>query len=99
MQAAVHAWIGQWKEGYFHPLSNLARLTEEVGELAREINHRYGDKPKKATEDTGDLAQELGDILWVVAAIANQTDVDLSTAFREVQQKLEERDGDRFTRR
>ena len=46
-QQRVDAWISQYEEGYFHPLTNLARLTEEVGELAREVNHRFGQKPKK----------------------------------------------------
>lgn len=99
LQQTVHAWIEQWKEGYFHPLSNLARLTEEVGELAREINHRFGDKPRKASDDVVDVAEELGDILWVVAALANQLNVDLDDAFRDVTAKLESRDHDRFTRR
>lgn len=97
LQASVHAWISQWKEGYFHPLSNLARLTEEVGELARELNHRFGDKPRKASEDVVDVAAELGDILFVVAALANQLDIDLDEAFCGVMEKLEERDRERFT--
>lgn len=99
LQLAVHEWISQWKEGYFHPLSNLARLTEEVGELSRELNHRFGDKPRKSPEDTADIASELGDILWVVAALGNQLDVDLTDAFFGVMHKLNERDGSRFTPR
>lgn len=99
MQDAVHAWISQWDEGYFHPLSNLARLTEEVGELARELNHRFGDKPKKASDDVRDVAEELGDILFVVAALANQLDVDLSASFAQVMKKYEVRDAERFTPR
>ena len=54
-QRQVDAWISQFEEGYFHPLTNLARLTEEVGELAREINHRFGEKTKKPEEPEGDL--------------------------------------------
>ena len=99
LQEGVHEWISQWEEGYFHPLSNLARLTEEVGELARELNHRFGDKPRKPAEDVVDVAEELGDIIWVVAALANQLDVDLGDAYATVARKLETRDGDRFTRR
>ena len=98
MQRAVHAWISQWDEGYFHPLSNLARLTEEVGELAREVNHRFGDKPRKSTDEPTDLAGEIGDILFVLAALANQLDVDLDGAFNDVMAKLDARDADRFTR-
>ena len=99
VQHAVHQWISQWEEGYFHPLSNLARLSEEVGELAREVNHRYGDKPRKPTDDVVDLAEELGDVLWVIAALANQLDVDLEDAFRAVCRKLDARDLARFTPR
>ena len=54
-QRRVDAWISQFEEGYFHPLTNLARLTEEVGELAREINHRFGQKTKKRHEPEGDV--------------------------------------------
>lgn len=97
MQRSVHAWISQWEEGYFSPLSNLARLTEEVGELARGVNHLHGDKPPKATDGDDDLAEELGDILFVVVCLANQLDVDLETAFRTVMQKYDIRDSDRFT--
>ena len=68
-QARVHAYISQFKEGYFPPLVNLARLTEEVGELAREINHRFGPKTKKADEPDADIALELADILFVIIAI------------------------------
>src|SRR5919109_52443 len=58
-QQAVDRWIGQFEEGYFPPLANVARLSEEVGELAREINHRFGPKHKKADEQPGSLAMEL----------------------------------------
>ena len=65
-QETVDRWVGQFEEGYFHPLTNVARLAEEVGELAREINHRYGEKTK---EPEGDMAMELADILFVVICI------------------------------
>lgn len=85
--------------GYWHPLANLARLTEEVGELSREVNHRWGPKTKRSTEDTGDVALEMGDILFVVAAMANQMGVDLDDAFRRVLKKYEERDQNRWERK
>ena len=97
-QAAVHAWISQWDEGYWSPLANLARLTEEVGELAREINHHHGEKPKKASEADGSVAMELADILFVVVTIANSLDIDLTEAFRAVMQKYDMRDGERWTK-
>lgn len=99
MQRAVHAWISQWDEGYFSPLSNLARLTEEVGELARAINHLHGDKPPKESDDADDLAGELGDILFVVVCLANQLDIDLDDSFRAVMSKYDMRDAQRFTPR
>src|SRR5690554_3286622 len=64
-QARVDAWISRFEEGYWPPLTNLARLIEEVGELAREMNHRFGHKTKKPDEADQDLALELADILFV----------------------------------
>lgn len=98
-QAAVDRWISQFKEGYWPPLSNLARLTEEVGELAREINHRYGSKPKKASEAEQDIGEELADILFVIITIANEQKIDLTAAFEQVLEKYRVRDSDRWTRR
>ncbi len=97
-QSAVDAWVRQYKEGYFPPLSNLARLTEEVGELAREVNHRFGAKPRKADELTGDLAMELADILFVVICLANSQGIDLDQAFDRMLEKLNVRDAGRWTR-
>lgn len=97
-QSAVDAYVSQFKEGYWPPLSNLARLIEEVGELARELNHRYGDKPKKADEPEQDLAIELADILFVIVAIANEQKIDLEKAFEQVLEKYQVRDRDRWTR-
>jgi len=97
-QAAVDAYVSQFKEGYWPPLSNLARLIEEVGELARELNHRYGHKPKKADEPEQDLAIELADIMFVIIAIANEQKIDLEAAFERVLDKYQVRDRDRWTR-
>jgi NTP pyrophosphatase (non-canonical NTP hydrolase) len=96
-QSAVDDWVGQFREGYWPPLSNLARLVEEVGELARELNHRYGHKPKKPDEPAVDLALELGDVLFVLLALANEQRIDLDDAFRRVLEKVRVRDGDRWT--
>jgi NTP pyrophosphatase (non-canonical NTP hydrolase) len=98
-QRAVDAWIGQFEEGYWPPLSNLARLVEEVGELAREMNHRFGHKPKKAEEPPQDLALELADILFVIIVLANEQGIDLDEAFGRVLDKYRVRDSDRWTRR
>ena len=98
-QQTVDRWIGQYKEGYFPPLTNLARLTEEVGELAREINHRFGEKTKKKEEPEGSLAMELADILFVVICLANSQGIDLDKAFAVMMAKINARDADRWTRK
>ncbi len=86
----------EWQSNYWTPLSSLARLTEEVGELAREINHTYGEKPKKASEEQGNIATEMGDILFILASLANSIDVDLEAAFEEVMAKYQRRDAQRW---
>jgi len=96
-QARVDAWISQFEEGYWPPLTNLARLIEEVGELAREMNHRFGHKTKKADEPEQDLALELADIMFVLLVIANEQGIDLSEALEQVLEKYRTRDSDRWT--
>lgn len=76
----------------------MARLTEEVGELAREVNHYHGEKPKKATEKEKTMEEELGDILFVLSCFANSLDIDLSEAFDISINKVESRDKDRWTK-
>lgn len=99
LQQRVDGYISQFKEGYFTPMTLVVRLTEELGELAREVNHLYGEKPKKHTEQDGSIALELGDILFVVACIANRLNIDLSAAFEQVMVKFETRDANRWTRK
>jgi NTP pyrophosphatase (non-canonical NTP hydrolase) len=98
-QAAVDAWISGFEEGYWPPLANLARLVEEVGELARELNHRYGSKPKKPGEPEADLGLEMADILFVLIALANEQGIDLQSAFEETLRKYQVRDATRWTRK
>ncbi len=98
-QRRVDAWIAQFEEGYFDPLTNMARLSEEVGELAREVNHRFGQKTKKPGEADGDLAMEMADILFVVICMANREGIDLQAAFDRMMEKIETRDGERWTRK
>lgn len=99
MQTEVDDYIGQFKTGYFSPLANLARLTEEVGELAREINHYHGEKKKKETEDENTIIAELGDNLFVLLCIANSLDIDMTESFDETMKKFNTRDKDRFERK
>ena len=98
-QRRVNTWISQFEEGYFHPLTNLARLTEEVGELAREVNHRFGQKTKKPGEPDGDLSLEMADILFVLICMANREGIDLQVAFDRMMEKVERRDANRWTRK
>jgi len=99
LQQRVDAWISQFEEGYWPPLSMLARLTEEVGELARELNHLYGHKPKKKGEPAGEIALEVADIIFVLTCLCNSLGIDLADAFERVMQKYDSRDARRWTRR
>ena len=98
-QARVDAWISRYDEGYFHPLTNMARLAEEVGELAREVNHRFGQKTKKPEEPHGDLGMEMADILFVLICMANREGIDLEDAFERMMEKVTARDGNRWTKK
>ena len=98
-QDTVDRWISQYEEGYFSPLTNLARLTEEVGEVAREINHHFGQKSKRPDEAEGSIAMELADVLFVVICLANSQKIDLDEAFAKMMDKVTTRDADRWTRK
>lgn len=99
MQEEVDAYIQQFKAGYFGPLAQMARLTEEVGELAREVNHYYGEKPKKMSEEQNTVAEELGDVLFVTMIMANSLDIDLTEVFEKNMNKFNHRDRYRFERK
>ena len=98
IQQEVDRYISQFKEGYFSPLAMMARMTEEVGELAREINHYYGEKPKKTDEEAKTIDEELGDVLFIVICFANSLNIDLQEAFDRIMHKFNTRDKDRWTR-
>ena len=80
-------------------MTNLARLSEEVGELAREVNHRFGQKTKKAEEPEGDLGMEMADILFVLICMANRDGIDLEEEFDRMMLKVETRDENRWKKR
>lgn len=90
----VDAWIKQYGVRYFSELTNMACLTEEVGELARIMARRYGDQSFKAGENH-DPSEEMADILWVLVCLANQTGVDLTEAMRKSFEKKTQRDATR----
>lgn len=98
LQKQVDDYISQFKEGYFSPLAQLARLTEELGEIAREINHYYGEKPKKKTEKPRSVEEEIGDLFFVLISLANSLEIDLGDALDEVMAKFSTRDKNRWTR-
>src|SRR5699024_2540840 len=98
MQNEVDAYISQFNTGDFSPLANLARLTEEVGEVDIEINHAHGEKKKKSTEEDSTIEAELGDNLFVLICLANSLDIDLNQSFENTMQKFNTRDKDRFER-
>lgn len=95
-QVAVDAWIRQVGGGYWSPHANLARIAEEVGELARLINHQYGPKPKKATEAEQTLGEELADIIFAIICLANSEGIDLGTHLQQVIDKVWVRDRTRY---
>jgi NTP pyrophosphatase (non-canonical NTP hydrolase) len=99
VQRRVDRWISQFEEGYFSPLTNMARLSEEVGELAREVNHRFGQKTKKKEEPEGDLGMEMADIIFVLVCMANREGIDLQESFDRMMDKIERRDSERWTRK
>ena len=91
-QSEVHAWITKYGVRYFSELTNMAVLTEEVGEVARIIARKYGDQSNKASDMDIDLSDELADVLWVIICLANQTGIDLTEAFMKNIEKKTERD-------
>lgn len=99
MQQEVDEYIQQFKTGYFSPLGQMARLTEEVGELAREVNHYYGEKAKKTTEKANTVEEELGDVLFVTIIMANSLGIDLTEVFDRNMGKFNQRDHYRFERK
>ncbi len=94
-QQAVDKWIKQHGVRYFDELTNMAQLTEEVGEVARIIARRYGEQSEKESDKDKDLGEELADVLFVVLCLANQTGVDLQQAFDRKLQIKTERDSQR----
>jgi len=94
-QKLVDGWIQQHGVRYFSELTNMAILTEEVGELARIMARRYGDQSFKGTENILDLGDEMADVLWVLICLANQTGVNLTDAFSKNMEKKTLRDGER----
>ena len=94
-QESVDQWIKTHGVRYFNELTNMAQLTEEVGEVARIISRRYGEQSEKPSDKDKDLGEELADVMFVVLCLANQTGVDLSKVFYNKLKLKTERDHDR----
>lgn len=94
-QQQVDQWINTVGVRYFNELTNMAILTEEVGELARIIARRYGEQSEKESDKGKDLGDEMADVLWVLICLANQTGVNLTEAFKKNMEKKTNRDSNR----
>lgn len=94
-QIQVDEWIKTHGVRYFNELTNMAQLTEEVGEVARIIARRYGEQSEKESDKNKDLGEELADVVFVVLCLANQTGIDLQTAFDRKMEKKTQRDHQR----
>ena len=95
VQKEVDDWINEFGVRYFNELTNMAQLTEEVGEVARIIARRYGEQSEKESDKEKDLGEELADVLFVVVCLANQTGVDLQAAWESRMTRKTSRDKDR----
>ena len=94
-QQKVDQWIKDYGVKYFSELTNMAILTEEVGEVARIISRKYGEQSFKESDKNMDLGDEMADVLWVLLCLANQTGVDLTESFKKNLEKKTLRDKDR----
>jgi len=94
-QKLVDDWIKEYGVRYFNELTNMAQLTEEVGEVARIIARRYGEQSEKESDKAKDLGDEMADVLWVLICLANQTGIDLEEALQKNLDKKTKRDSTR----
>ena len=95
-QQLIDRWMQERGWGYWEPLSQLARMTEELGELARIVNHLYGEKPKKSEEAEQELGLELADLLYTMICLANSQGIDLQDALQRTLEKYGTRDAQRY---
>ena len=94
-QNIVDKWINEHGVRYFNELTNMAMLTEEVGEVARIISRRYGEQSEKESDKNKDLGDEMADVLFVLMCLANQTGIDLTDALKKNLEKKTKRDSER----
>lgn len=99
IQIEVDKWISQYKVGYYPPLAIIAQATEELGELAREINNRYGPRIKKSDKDTAEIGEEIADMIFAMICLANLHNIDLDEAWRKKIDKCYGRDSNRWEKK
>ncbi|HLC50809.1 MAG TPA: nucleotide pyrophosphohydrolase [archaeon] len=99
VQKQVDEWAQQFKDPYFNPLAIVSFLMEEVGEVAREVNQRFGPKKKKATEDTKELGEEIADVMFGLICLANSQKIDLDENFKKMMDKRYNRDAPRYEKK
>ena len=99
IQKQVNDWVEQYKIAYWKPHEILTRLTEETGELAREINYIYGPKKKKSTEELKEMGDEMADIIFTLCCLANSQKIDLDESFKNIMDKCYGKDKDRYERK
>lgn len=98
-QKEIDDWAQTLEKPYWHPLSQFARMSEELGEIGRLLNHMYGDKPKKVDEAKQELPEELADLMFAIICSANTHDINLDEALQKVIKKSITRDKDRFAKK
>jgi len=98
-QKEVHKWVSQFDTPYWPALEQMVRLSEETGGVAREINHLYGTKKKKKSEDKKELANELIDILFTIICIANSQRINLESSWQRMVDEKMKRDEDRYKKK
>lgn len=96
-QKMVDNWVSQFDEGYFPPFRIMSKMAEELGEVARELNYHYKTQKRKPGDKVGSLQEELGDLLFSMACLANSHDIDLGSAARAAIEKFDKRDKNRYT--
>jgi len=99
IQKQVDDWVNQYKIGYWKPHEIMSRLSEEVGELAREISHVHGPKKKKDSEGENEIGDEIADVIFTLVCLANSHDIDLDKSFKKTMDKCYGRDKDRFEKK
>jgi NTP pyrophosphatase (non-canonical NTP hydrolase) len=99
VQLDTERYIAQYEEGYWDPRDQVMCLAEEVGELAREVNHQFGPKQKKGTEGDGAVGEEIADVIFVLACLANSLHIDLDDAWKKTIHKYSTRDKERYKRK